>query len=718
MVWLAAPAMWWLVAWIQPITRKTTDNRNVDLNQQSSTIVPKTVVPEKNPQMMSTLDEPITREYKKSTIDNSLQDIDWKINQLKGSMFTTKNIWGLNQSTVGSQFAQPKLAEQTAFVNMPKDIQQNIGKEIINKQTQQPIQEQQKEETNLPQLTINSNPDEFNDKEINFMKQAKEQWYSLDETIQFINDKRKEWWVSDFKDMSLYWKLMYTPKDDAEKKSMPWWWKVVNLWWKTQEDVEKMWITKEDQAANAAFIAEFPRMLSNIDAFVRWDPKLKERWEKAAQEVYKWLWAKEWEGGFNEQAAKFTAQLLPTLLVPEWKIAGIWTKIMSKVPYLSKLLSNPLASKVIKNSLSWLLWMETFTVASEGRNINPLEAWLALIPWATTLMKPMISKWLLKVAQWLETSGIINPAKFAQIQEKLLVMWEKWFEKASTRDVSQWMLDRNIKWSKEQIVQQLTERWTKAEEALSKTLETSQKTYNKTTAQSVEPILDKLEQEYSDSISTAYRDKLKKIQEYKQKLNNWTLTLKEINEIKQSVWKDLNPYTSSWKVKAASEDLSKATSELRSFIEKEAENTINGVKASDISLLNNEISTSYGLAEWIARKEATDFRQELINFWSARWGGMIAWWLAGSQVWPFDKNTIMWKVWNILVWAFLWKMTSSTNIKTWLANKIANTFTTKEMPILEKYLEWFSKWWITPKIDKNIENKLIQVSEDIQKQNK
>jgi hypothetical protein len=72
------------------------------------------------------------------------------------------------------------------------------------------------------------------------------------------------------------------------------------------------------------------------------------------------------------------------------------------------------------------------------------------------------------------------------------------------------------------------------------------------------------------------------------------------------------------------------------------------------------------------------------------WGALG--WTAG---WPFDWNTLPWKLWNILVWALAWQFLFSTQAKTKLAT-LLNKMTWGTKKELERLVNWevktVSKW--------------------------
>lgn len=357
-----------------------------------------------------------------------------------------------------------------------------------------------------------------------------------------------------------------------------------------------------------------------------------------------------------------------------------------------------LISKVAKWATIWAVDTAVFMPQSEQRMATGKELaiwavawWVLPIAW---VWLNVAKKWFAKIAPKLELSWLLNPSKLNTVKEKLI---QEWVDKADALDVGKWMLDRGIKWNKEQIVSQLDNLANQSKKAVDDTLWKSTTLFKNKTA---DDLLDKLAQEYDWSISQAGRDKFNKIQWLIQKSKKEWLTLTELNDVKRMVW-DLDPYTATGKVKVSKSDLVWANSELKKFIEKSATETIEWVDENMIKMLNNETQIARWLSEWIARKESADAVREIVNFMAGRSPWAIVWGTVGyQQGWDW-KSTI--------IWALAWWALGSTSMKTKAANMLYKAFNKQEQTVLQKFIQG---WW-AEKLSPKIINKLDKVMSDI-----
>jgi len=380
---------------------------------------------------------------------------------------------------------------------------------------------------------------------------------------------------------------------------------------------------------------------------------------------------------------------------PAW-LGKVWVKAGQIASKVAKEWS--LIGKVAKWATIGAVDTAVFMPQSEQRIATGKElaiwaaAWWALpIAW---VWLNAAKKWLAKIAPKLELSWLLNPSKLNTVKEKLI---QEWVDKADALDVGKWMLDRGIKWNKEQIVSQLDNLANQSKKAVDDTLWKSTTLFKNKTA---DDLLDKLAQEYDWSIAQAGRDKFSKIQWLIQKSKKEWLTLTELNDVKRMVW-DLDPYTATGKVKVSKSDLAWANSELKKFIEKSATETIEWVDENMIKMLNNETQIARWLSEWIARKESADAVREIVNFMAGRSPWAIVWGTVGyQQGWDW-KSTI--------IWALAWWALGSTSMKTKAANMLYKAFNKQEQTVLQKFIQG---WW-AEKLSPKIIKKLDKVMSDI-----
>lgn len=308
----------------------------------------------------------------------------------------------VNAPTVWSQFSTPQGADQTQVTNMPTQVQNEISTQIqpqakvsiqsvtdlyADIKSGMPIEE-------LPNYYPEYNGQESMIKDLKADIDAGMPESEIDQYYPELVGGR----IDEFNKMSPYEKLMYIPKTDEEAKQMPRWKKLTgNI---SDETYKKYWVTEEDKAASAGFIAELPAMVANVLSFAaktsgrpEAEAQAKEwsdRADKIKKETYQSMGTEQWKWGFNEQAAIFAADMLPSLLVPEAKIAqwlGLWAdmlktlpimeKMITKFPKIASVLDKPMVQKALKGIIASNLWFEVYNITSQWRGMTPLEVAIA-----------------------------------------------------------------------------------------------------------------------------------------------------------------------------------------------------------------------------------------------------------------------------------------------------------------------------------------------------
>ena len=407
------------------------------------------------------------------------------------------------------------------------------------------------------------------------------------------------------------------------------------------------------------------------------------------------------EKSFNTQVWKIVPAVVATLFTPEAELAWAATDLMTEMPALWKLLTTiwpdwietlSLAWKSLKTLLTSEMWMETFTQATEWRNENLLEAWLAAIPW----LFPSIWAWFKAIAPTianrLEIAWLMTASKLNSISDRLLDEWVDWAKDVTASSVGKVLLDNWVKGSKSQIAEQTATLAEKSKQAVDDILSKSETLYKNDTA---DKLLTSLEDEYKWWISTANWSKLARVQELMNKSKNEWLTLTELNEVKRMI-RDLKPFTATWKVKVSMADLSSANSELKTFIENKAEESIDWLEKWSIKILNNRTQFFNAVSDAVTKRESSITAQRLLNFSLWHTPGALIWWLAWYEWWKGD-----WRI--TLAWAILGWITDSTKWNSYLANKIADVFDTREITILQKFIDNWGKGALTPKIESKLE---------------
>lgn len=321
----------------------------------------------------------------------------------------------------------------------------------------------------------------------------------------------------------------------------------------------------------------------------------------------------------------------------------------------------------------WIEWagdMTLYSIVSESRLPTKEELalwwwlWVA-IPWAWAVykaVKPVVKKgtqkFLSKTAAELELSGMLNPAKLNTIKNQLIEEWTDlataWLKGWTAEDVGTWMIERWMKWDKTKIIEDLWNHAEKSHKLKREVLWASETLHEVESAKKSLEII-------HDTIKDVpwLENRLKRVEELMGKEKH---TLSELDEIKSILDDTKNLYTNTWNPKAwaINEWLIKVRQNLRKYIEDAAEKEW----LWNIKLLNNETQIAKWLQDAISKKDSADLAREMLWVFS-KWAiGWAAWY----SVWPFDNDSIAWKVWNVVVWALAWRYLFSTSAKTKLAS--------------------------------------------------
>ena len=404
-----------------------------------------------------------------------------------------------------------------------------------------------------------------------------------------------------------------------------------------------------------------------------------------------------------------------------WQAFSTPTGVQSlfKIPAVVKIAKKaPIISSMIKWWLQWVIGQDQYTLMTEWRQSTAEEIsiawwiWLAFpFLWAIIkATKPFVQKGIKSAVNTLQTSWIINPAKFDQIKSQLIAEWVEWMEKATVDDVANFLTERWIKGTRQQQADILEEVANKSRLAKKEVLDLST---NLHAPDSAKVLAQTLVDELWTAKSQATKAIANKAQQLLNKLDNWWATLNEIDDLRAMWRKELNTRTSAGNVKISQQDVDNLIWEVRGYIEDAAQKEwlpqLVGYQGEKnlIKMLNNQTSTAKWLAEWILRRDSTDAVQQLMTFMSARGWWVIAWGLAWSQWWMFDNNTTAGKIWNIAVWAFLWWIVDNPKIKSNVAQYLNKLTWTQKGAILKRMESWWKE--LLEREDKDVINGLKNI---------
>lgn len=501
------------------------------------------------------------------------------------------------------------------------------------------------------------------------MQKYKNEWYSFEASRTLLENS--EW----LKNPTARWTDKYRPKGSFFKNMVAWAYDSVTwlprflsdnlakaVWW----TAKKLWADED----------KVNYLVQDFIDFGRNEMSWKALWadtQSATYKITKWIW----------DIAQTVAW--EKLAVNALQGTAKWASLLSKA---DKLKQSWLLGKMAVWAAEWAADMWLYNVISESE----LPTWEDLALWAAFWAAfPLAWAWLKAgkkilrskaktAAAKLELNWLINPAKLTEVKDRLIQEWadlaDIWLKGWTAEDVWSWLVERGFKWDKPTIANDLWEWATKARTMKNKVLASS------TTTHQVKAADDALQDIFEAIYDVRWlENRAARVQELIWK-NNWQYTLSELEEILNTFDATFPIYTKAWTLKEW--NIKQWLGNIRYALKKYIEDAATKEWLWNIKMLNNEIQVAKALQDWITRKDSADAVREIMSMFGkyAPWG--IAWWVLW---WPFDKDTLSWRLGNMVVGALAGKYLFSTKTKTNFAallNKMSG-WTKKE---LERWLWW------------------------------
>ncbi len=382
-----------------------------------------------------------------------------------------------------------------------------------------------------------------------------------------------------------------------------------------------------------------------INRFIQWWEQ-----EKKNNKISNTVWS-----DTNSLSYKWTKLVwdLGQTLAPVWTITWA-SKLLQSIPAsgkLTQLLTNyPKVTKALQLAGQWAMDTIKYDAIANGEVASAKD--IALGAWLNVGMAgagELLKQWANYLWNKSVLSGLLNPQKLEYVQNALKEQWDQ------VDNVVEWMQNNNIKWSKSTIIKNLNTVATNNYNSVRNAIKKSDDIVWLIKDDNVVNALDELVKVTDWAVSSQNKAQHDAIVNLLNKARGNWLKPSEVQLVKESMDNILDLYTLAWDVKSwlYKQDMAN----LRSYIRKLLEDTVEWATNININTLNKDVSVAKQLAIWIAKKEnASNVRDLLSPFASPFAGGAL--WAWGN--WDSFEDKVLWFIW----WAVLWKAIWSTSLTT------------------------------------------------------
>ncbi len=502
----------------------------------------------------------------------------------------------------------------------------------------------------------------FNDKDIEFLRLAKQKGYDSKMAFEYITKKKEQ------EKQNIY---KWDPSVDNPFMNTVWWiisevpkalWETVSFLWKASQymPTNLLWTALEAWFSDKTYWQLREEQKAQAEQFAT-------AWQSGKEFVQKY-------GAYNPDSTG--AKVWET--ITDIGSAFVWPN-KAKILKEWKGFVKWILPKTLNLASEWALAWAKYDVATKGE-ITP--EWVAIGAGGNLVFgawAKLLWKWYNALTSKLPASmtlgGLINPWKLDVVKKSLQM--DEWI--ATPEDVGKWILDRVKPWNKQEIAEQLIQHAQKTKWAVDEAL-ASIPTYYKNPEAKKALMQIRSELEWKVWLE----DKLAKIDELLAKPD---YTLSELNAVKRELDDMYNLYTKTWDPTAGlkAEWLRNVRANIRGFIENEAEKLWVNVRK-----LNNETSTARGLADGILRKDSADWVRELLTAFAPSGAGAAIW--AGQSIYRWNDPMTVLR--DALIGGVATKLATSTTVRTRIASAL-NKLVPKELSALENYIKsgWKDAIW-------------------------
>lgn len=489
---------------------------------------------------------------------------------------------------------------------------------------------------NIPELW------NLTDKEIAFLKKAKEQWMDPQWAINFIKEKRKPTF------MQQVWQV---------GKDIAWW---TLAWFSTLPTNIIWWALKWLWSIPVAPWLNLPKTPIQESLTRTWE-NIKRAWEETARQNIAITWARPEAIG-----TKIWEQVAPLSTAIVWWAATGLTKLWAWAIWtVSKGIAQRSIPTVLKGLWTagavWAWEQAIYDVASEGKTTPwSLAVWWALWTvwawviagapvvskavwkiWKEYIWKP-IAKWAWKLAERLATKWLMN---VADARNALRTLWETADNDAGA--IGRWLLNKKVVWWNESsVIKKLWKVSKKQYDNVRKVVWWLDNQWTVWVDKNVENAMTIVGKQIDGINARAWVEIMSRQQadEILKAAQQWTLTYTQKQKAKELMDEFVSIYKKSWDT--ADSLLAKAAEPVRNKIKLDLEDAATKFTNGKVNLreMNRDVAFAKSVEKAIETKQvANDLKQYVIQ-WSIWWALTNQWDFSSPEWWA-----------KFIVWAFLWR---------------------------------------------------------------
>lgn len=277
-----------------------------------------------------------------------------------------------------------------------------------------------------------------------------------------------------------------------------------------------------------------------------------------------------------------------------WDVVEKFPVLWKLTTFTAKKWTQWVADTILYNAINW-----------EWTDLWEMEEWALLNTalWAAWKFVPT-NKWTQSLAKKLEVQGLVNWKILETVNTELKKAGSE--ELQWVKSAWNWLLNRNINGSRQDIVNQLWDYAKTFSEAKNELLDISQ-TFKESEYSRL--AIDWLKWEYKNSklLTPKIKDKIKWLE-----MLDWKTTFraKEIRQIEDAFDEVANLYKNSTELKAGFDNI--PLDEIRRWMKEDIENIIREDWLWDMRAINNEIQVANTLKKWIEGKLYSEEAQSIV----------------------------------------------------------------------------------------------------------